>query len=297
LSGLRDLVGVVPAGDLVQAVADRTGYLAELVAERSHEADGRIENIAELVGVAAEYDDVTELLETVALVADADELDGDGTRVSLMTLHTAKGLEFPAVFITGLEDGVFPHVRAIGEPLELEEERRLCYVGITRARRHLALSHAWVRTLWGQRAPTIPSRFLAELPPALVHEIGPARPARLAPRSTTWKRTTRPGDGRRRSGVEATAQSDEGGSDEGGLDETAGRTFGRGWAPGPSGPRQSTGAEGLGLEPGDRIVHDHWGEGVVVRIKGSGDRAQATVRFAEVGEKNLLLSASPLRRA
>ena len=130
-----------------------SGYMAELVAEHSHEADGRIENIAELGGVAGEFDDVVGFLETVALVSDSDEIEGDGTRVSLMTLHTAKGLEFPAVFVVGLEDGIFPHFRSLGEPDELEEERRLFYVGITRARRHLAVSHAWVaHDLWSHPA-------------------------------------------------------------------------------------------------------------------------------------------------
>ena len=128
----------------MQLVADRTGYLAELVAEDTIEAVGRIENVDELVGVAGEYDDLADFLETVSLVADSDELEGDGTRVSLMTLHMAKGLEFPAVFVVGMEDGIFPHSRSLGEPVELEEERRLCYVGITRARRHLSVSHAWV---------------------------------------------------------------------------------------------------------------------------------------------------------
>jgi len=97
-------------------------------------------------------------------VADSDEIDGDGTRVSLMTLHIAKGLEFPAVFLVGLEDGIFPHFRSLGDNAELEEERRLCYVGITRARRFLYLSHAWVRSLWGTTQHNIPSRFLAEIP-------------------------------------------------------------------------------------------------------------------------------------
>ena len=134
----------------------------------SHEADGRIENIFELAGVAAEYEDLAEFLETVALVADADELDSDGTRVNLMTLHTAKGLEFQAVFLTGLEEGIFPHMRTLAEPLELEEERRLCYVGVTRAKQRLYLSHAWRRTLWGSTSHNIPSRFLAEVPAELV---------------------------------------------------------------------------------------------------------------------------------
>src|SRR5580693_7870864 len=172
LGELRPLVQTINPADFVQLVADRTGYLAELVAERTHEADGRIENIAELGSVAGDFDDVVSFLETVALVADADEIETDGTKVSLMTLHTAKGLEFPAVFIVGLEDGVFPHFRSIGEPLELEEERRLLYVGITRARRHLAITHAWTRMLWGRTQHNIPSRFLGEIPEELVRDVG-----------------------------------------------------------------------------------------------------------------------------
>ena len=153
LAELRPLVSTVNPADFVQLVADRSGYMAELVAEHTHESDGRIENLAELASQAGEFDDVVGFLETVALVADSDELDSDGTRVSLMTLHTAKGLEFPAVFVVGLEEGIFPHFRSLSEPSELEEERRLFYVGITRARRHLAISHAWSRTTWG-RTPT-----------------------------------------------------------------------------------------------------------------------------------------------
>ncbi len=129
LAELRPLVQTVNPADFVQLVAERTGYLAELVAEHNHEADGRIENLAELATQAADFDDVMGFLETVALVADSDELDSDGTRVSLMTLHTAKGLEYPAVFVVGLEEGIFPHFRSLSEPSELEEERRLFYVG------------------------------------------------------------------------------------------------------------------------------------------------------------------------
>ncbi len=253
LAELRQVTATVAPGELVQLVAERTGYLDELRAEHSHEADGRIENVAELVGVAAEYDDLAELLETVALVSDTDELDTEATRVSLMTLHTAKGLEFPAVFLVGLEDGVFPHVRALGEPRELEEERRLCYVGITRARRWLYLSHAWVRTLWGRTTHTIPSRFLSEVPAELVRDVG----------------------------------------------AVAGTVFGAGRG-GPAGrprPPAGTGAERLSLRAGEKVVHDHWGEGVVVAAEGEGSKAEATVRFASVGEKRLLLTVTPLRRA
>jgi DNA helicase-2/ATP-dependent DNA helicase PcrA len=172
LAELSRLAETLAPGDLVDAVAHKTGYVAELEAERSHEADGRIENIFELAGVAAEYEDLSEFLETVALVADSDEIDGDGTRVNLMTMHTAKGLEFSAVFLTGLEEGIFPHMRTLAEPLELEEERRLCYVGVTRAKARLYMSHAWRRTLWGNTSHNIPSRFLSEVPSELVHDIG-----------------------------------------------------------------------------------------------------------------------------
>ncbi|MDP1803895.1 MAG: 3'-5' exonuclease, partial [Acidimicrobiales bacterium] len=157
LAGINRLVGLLDElralgrspSDMIEAVLDRTGYIEELRADGGVEANGRLENLAELMGVAREYEQtavdegreasVAEFLETVSLVADADQIPDDSSSVVLMTLHTAKGLEFPAVFLIGLEDGVFPHLRSLGEPDELEEERRLCYVGITRARERLYL--------------------------------------------------------------------------------------------------------------------------------------------------------------
>jgi len=168
-------------GQLIEAVVERTGYAAELEAVETLEAIGRLENIAELEGAAAEYDDLDEFLESVALVSDVDELEADADRASLMTMHTAKGLEFPAVFLVGMEDGVFPHLRALDDPIRLEEERRLAYVGITRARRHLYVSHAWSRTLWGSTSHAIPSRFLSELPDELVRDVGGSSSARTDP--------------------------------------------------------------------------------------------------------------------
>jgi DNA helicase-2/ATP-dependent DNA helicase PcrA len=284
LGELRPLVLTVNPADFVQLVADRTGYMAELVAEHSHEADGRIENIAELGSVAGEFDDVVGFLETVALTANTDELDGDGSQVSLMTLHTAKGLEFPAVFVVGLEDGIFPHFRTLGEPLELEEERRLFYVGITRARRHLAISHAWMRTIWGRTQHNIPSRFLGEIPSELIKDVGLVTTRSERNYSTDrWERNDNRWDRDSSSG---------------------GATFGTGTFRSaealpirPTGPRSSTGAEDLALVAGDEVVHDHWGRGVVIDTKGEGARAQATVDFDSVGKKGLLLSATPLRRA
>jgi DNA helicase II / ATP-dependent DNA helicase PcrA len=220
-------------------------------------------------------------LETVALVADSDELDSDGTRVSLMTLHTAKGLEYPAVFVVGLEEGIFPHFRSLAEPSELEEERRLFYVGITRARQHLAISHAWSRTTWGRTQPAMPSRFVTEVPSHLVEDVGLGSPRRGSGYDTLSGEEHLSGATFAPAVPLATA--------------ARARSGGTGGVGSPN--RGSTGAEDLGLAAGDEVVHDHWGHGVVVSAKGEGSRAQATVDFDSVGKKSLLLTATPLRRA
>jgi DNA helicase-2/ATP-dependent DNA helicase PcrA len=249
----------VPAA-LLEAVLEKTGYRAELEAEHTIESAGRLENVAELVGAAQEAGSLDTFLEEVSLVADADELDDDESKVVLMTLHTAKGLEFPVVFLIGMEDGVFPHLRSLGEPDELEEERRLCYVGITRAKERLYLTHAWCRSLWGQTQYNPPSRFLKEIPDQLVHMV----------------------EGQRR------AQRSLGGRDR--IVESAIRG-------GRSTPVKGSGADRLGLKPGEDVVHGTWGEGVVIEVSGEGDKAQAVVRFPSVGEKRLALSLAPLKRA
>ena len=155
---------------MVEFAAQESGYLAELEEERTVDAQGRIENLQELSGVAAELlardpdAGLNEFLEQVSLVGEQDEYDADESVVTLMTLHTAKGLEFPIVFMVGLEDGIFPHYRSMTDAAALEEERRLAYVGITRARERLYLWHAWSRTLFGQTQYNPPSRFLNEIP-------------------------------------------------------------------------------------------------------------------------------------
>ena len=285
LGGLADLLGLL--GDLraqaadgaapvevLEAVIERTGYARALEAERSVEAAGRLENVGELAGMAGEYQDLDGFLESVSLVADADQVDDDQGRVVLMTLHTAKGLEYPAVFIVGMEDGVFPHQRALGDPDELEEERRLCYVGITRAGRRLYLSHAWCRTLWGTTQYNPPSRFLGEIPEELTTAAdGGYR--RLAAR--TGARPGPAGRAAHRRAVVDAALAD---------------------ARGPVRPvRTGSGAEALGLRAGDDVVHAKWGEGVVLEIVGGGGDAQAVVRFPGLGEKRLLLALAPLKRA
>ncbi|MGH9066674.1 MAG: 3'-5' exonuclease, partial [Acidimicrobiales bacterium] len=279
-----------PAGpaELLEAVLERTGYRAELEADHTVEGAGRLENVGELVGTAAEHSDLAELLESVALVADSDELDGDESKVVLMTLHTAKGLEFPAVFLVGMEDGVFPHLRSLGEPDELEEERRLCYVGITRARRYLHLSHAWCRTLWGSTQFNPPSRFLSEIPAELLVEAEGSdgegrgwRGGRSAHRGSWVGRDQRWGDGG------ATGSSQGRGRDR--LVDAALRSR--------SAPARTSGAERLGLRVGDDVVHGKWGEGVVVDLMGEGEKAEATVRFPGQGDKHLALAWAPLKKA
>ena len=160
---------------MVEFAAQESGYLAELEEDRTVESQGRIENLQELSGVAAELMQrdpdagLAEFLEQVSLVGEQDDYEEEDSAVTLMTLHIAKGLEFPAVFIVGLEDGIFPHYRSMTSTAELEEERRLAYVGITRAQERLYLTHAWSRTIFGQTQFNPPSRFLNELPEALIN--------------------------------------------------------------------------------------------------------------------------------
>ena len=158
-------------GDCCRRRSTDSGYLAELEAEGSVEAAGRIENLGELVGSAREFTRLDEFLEQVALVADTDDLDDDD-HVVLMTLHSAKGSSFPPCSLSGMEEGVFPHSRALTEPTELEEERRLAYVGITRAQQRLFLAHAWSRQLFGSTNYNPPSRFIDEIPAELIDQIG-----------------------------------------------------------------------------------------------------------------------------
>ncbi|HEY4928887.1 MAG TPA: UvrD-helicase domain-containing protein [Acidimicrobiales bacterium] len=277
-------------GELVTAIVERTGYRSELLSEGTIEALGRVENVDELVGVADEYRTLAEFLEAAALVADSDQLDGDGTKVSLMTMHIAKGLEFPAVFLVGMEDGIFPHMRSLGDPVELEEERRLCYVGITRAERHLYVSHAWSRMLWGNTSSNIPSRFLNEIPAELVTDVVVDR---------GWGSAA--GGSNRTVGDFGRSPAAEG------RTGTPGRSvFGSGVSPSEgafdaNGRRRrapaTTGAEELGLEVGDIVVHGQWGEGRIIATGGEGEDAEAEVIFTSVGRKKLLLRMSPVKRA
>jgi DNA helicase-2/ATP-dependent DNA helicase PcrA len=306
IRGFVDLVeqlqSMVDAGEradvVLEQVLTRTGYLKELEDSDDPQDETRVENLAELVAVAREFADdpvvgpsadpadptgpyfdgatpgLRDFLERVALVADSDQVpdapegeDAPGV-VTLMTLHTAKGLEFPVVFLTGLEDGVFPHLRSLGDKTELEEERRLAYVGLTRARRRLYVSRAVVRSAWGAPAHNPASRFVDELPADLVDW------RRTAAEQTSWTRTAFSAP----------------------TSRSAQRRFGAAAARLDAAQKASAGRSVPQLDPGDRVTHDTFGLGTVVAVEGAGDNAVASVDFGSEGVKRLLLRYAPVEK-
>ncbi|MGI8661033.1 MAG: UvrD-helicase domain-containing protein [Thermoleophilaceae bacterium] len=272
---LRDRAQEASVGDLLQEVLDDTGFVAALEAERTIEAQGRLENLEELVGVAREYDasadepSVEEFLQQVALFTATDTISEDDGIVTLMTLHTAKGLEYDIVFMIGNEDGIFPHSRSI-EAGDVEEERRLAYVGITRARRELYLTLARTRALYGGRGWNVPSRFLGEVPAELT-------------------------DAAEQPGARAAASSWSGrGAGSGGW---GGAHGGGGSQPAPAGSWPSgNGAEAqASFVVGDDVVHAKFGEGVVTGLDTRG--GLVVVRFARDGsERQLMADFAPLKK-
>ncbi|MEU1020179.1 DNA helicase PcrA [Streptomyces sp. NPDC005898] len=293
---MEDLRTIVESGAgpavVLEAVLERTGYLAELQASTDPQDETRIENLQELAAVALEFEQenaqgnarpegeegaaapagtLSDFLERVALVADSDQIpdeedDGSGV-ITLMTLHTAKGLEFPVVFLTGMEDGVFPHMRSLGQVKELEEERRLAYVGITRARERLYLTRSSMRSAWGQPSYNPPSRFLEEIPDTHLD----------------WKR---------KGSVGPLASSGPAGGIASSLSSSRSRTGGaQGFA-----TRRASEKPVVSLAVGDRVTHDQFGLGTVVGVKGTGANAEATVDFGEPKPKRLLLRYAPVEK-
>jgi DNA helicase-2/ATP-dependent DNA helicase PcrA len=270
---------------LLEVAMNNSGYITELEQEATVEAAGRLENISELIGSAAEFTQVEEFLEQVALVADTDDLDAEN-HIVLMTLHSAKGLEYPVVFLVGCEEGIFPHNRALLDPAELEEERRLAYVGLTRARERLLVSHAWQRMLFGQSQYNPPSRFLAEVPAELFDRQGNVDSGsdhgRVFGRtSTDWNDAELPAYKRR--------NDDD--------DDSFGRSYGRRAERAVRTAAEPRNTDHLvGLKPGDDVMHAVFGEGVVIEIKGTGDKTEVTVRFRDKGTKHLALAWAPLTK-
>jgi DNA helicase-2/ATP-dependent DNA helicase PcrA len=282
MASLREKVeeGAGPA-EVLEAILERTGYLAELQDSTDPQDESRAENLQELVAVAHEYESletgevdeadgvvptsaVTGFLERVALVADADQIPGEheGGLITLMTLHTAKGLEFPVVFLTGLEEGVFPHTRALGNMQELEEERRLAYVGITRARQRLYFSRAVLRSAWGAPAYNPESRFISEVPQHLVEWEREAPAPSSTAFGTQTPALTASANKARRSGFKSLG---------------------------------SSGREPISVAAGDRVIHDTYGLGTVLSVEGrTGEHA--TVDFGSEGVRKLVLAFAPLQK-
>jgi DNA helicase-2/ATP-dependent DNA helicase PcrA len=309
---VEELQSMVDAGEradvILESVLARSGYLDELEASDDPQDGTRLENLAELVAVAREFADdpqagpsadpsdvnagavtpgLSDFLERVALVADTDQIpdapdpdnpEDDGGMVTLMTLHTAKGLEFPTVFLTGLEDGVFPHSRSLDDGNELEEERRLAYVGVTRARERLYLSRALMRSAWGAPAHNPGSRFLGEVPDELVDW------RRTEADQVQWQRP----DLSRTTGLGAQGL---------GQPTSAGRrNFSAAAARADAAAKSKPAREVPSLAPGDRVAHDTFGLGTVVTVEGVADKAVASIDFGSEGVKRLLLRYAPVEK-
>jgi ATP-dependent DNA helicase UvrD/PcrA len=257
-----------PVSIAIGKMLDRSGYLQDLREDRSEDSEARIENLAELVSAAREYEtrepepSLTGFVDRLSLLSDVDEEEGArDARIWLMTLHSAKGLEFPMVILAGLEEGLFPHSRSSDDEEELEEERRLCYVGMTRARQRLVLTGAARRRIFGEYQASQPSRFIEELPATLVDRIAPSFSSSSAYQGNFphYEFRTNPyGRGRRVKEAEpAYAYEDE--------DQTTGMT----------------------LRPGMRVRHPHFGVGSVISVEALDDDTKLVVRFAAVGQKTL----------
>ena len=309
---IMDDLAVVAEGsgpaEALEAVLEQTGYLEMLRSSNDPQDESRVENLAELVAVVRDFmkdnpeGTLTDFLERVALVADADSIpeapsDAEGVdmahregMVTLMTLHTAKGLEFPVVFLTGMEHGIFPHQRSLTDEKELAEERRLAYVGLTRARQRLYLTRAEYRSLWGQAQYNPASQFLEEIPGNLVD----------------WKR-----EGIKRASFEsfggrnnfATSRYESGsywgaGSGAGGGGRLSGAPEVHTLSTAPvarAKGRVQPNKEIIALSVGDKVTHGTFGQGVVLALEGAGDKTVAKVKFADA-EKRLLLRYAPLTK-
>ena len=298
--------------DILEEVLDRTGYLAELRRSEDPQDASRVENLAELHSVAGAFaadapgGTLADFLERVALVADSDQVPAEGERggqVTLMTVHTAKGLEFPAVFVTGMEDGTFPHQRSLGDESELEEERRLAYVAITRARERLYLTRAAVRSAWGTPQEMPPSRFLDDIPAELLD-------VRRAATSGERMRASYGGSygsGSYGSGAYGRSRRSEG-RDPWGERDAGAFGSGRGGAPARTAGARTVTRMGvtpaakpaeekpvLSLKVGDRVKHATLGAGTVTGVEGEGPRTVARIRFG-MAEKRLLVRMAPMEK-
>ncbi len=283
--------------EILKFILDRTGYIKVLETEDTPESLARVENLHELVNAAMDSRDrgetLDQFLDHAALVSEADDYD-ERAQLTLMTLHAAKGLEFPLVFLVGLEEGLFPHSRTLNAPDELEEERRLCYVGMTRAMDALVLSRASYRRRWGTDQPeaSVPSRFLEEVPSHLMEDLGSPRSTRRDYRDSHYDYANE--DQRPR--YERARRTTYTGPAYNSIDNIAeffasrGKAFKR--------PKMEVAAAGkVGFRPGQRVRHPKYGEGIVFQREGDGEDAKITVQFSRFGLKKLVEKYAQLERA
>ena len=266
----------VPVKQLLDDVLLKTGYLEELQSSKDPQDESRVENLKEMLSVTEEFavkcerngeePTLENFLADVALVADIDDAELGEEAVTLMTLHSAKGLEFPDVFLVGMEEGIFPHSRTLMDENEIEEERRLCYVGITRAEKHLFLSNARTRTIYGRTQDYTPSRFLQEVPRNLVHVIKRPVVQRQAMTSQVHKPTAK--------------------ENANWFEQHKASFF----------PRESSAAAGCSFHVGDKVMHKKWGAGTIVTAKAADDGQEVTVAFAGGGIRSLLTKYAKLEK-
>jgi DNA helicase-2/ATP-dependent DNA helicase PcrA len=313
VEGFRAPGGPASIPEILKFLIDRTGYIKELEKEATPDSLARIDNLRELVNAAMDSRDrgetLAEFLDHAALVSDVDTYDPRGT-VTLMTLHSAKGLEFGLVFLMGMEEGLFPHSRSFNDPDQMEEERRLCYVGMTRAMDHLVLSNARYRRRYGTDMPdaTVPSRFLEEVPPQLLEELGTSRTRAAASyqsadygdRHYSYEDEDQSAPSSVSQQATARAKPKNGGYSGpkyNSIDNIAdffasrGKKFSR-----PQVPVEKP-ASGGSFRPGQRVKHPKYGEGVVYRREGEGENAKITVQFPRFGLKKLVEKYAHLERA
>lgn len=276
---LMSCQNTLPIADFVDKVMRDSGYLAELEVDSDPLAPNRIENLKELVSDAKKFaeteveNSLEDFLSRVSLLTDSDKAEDGDDQVTVMTLHSAKGLEFPIVFLAGLEEGIFPHVRTLMDEREIEEERRLCYVGITRAERKLYISNARQRMIYGNIVCYSPSRFLDEIPPELMERYAPARPSHAAPV------------------------------------QMQNRPFGAATMPPKPAPKpqmtllkdpipntNNAKPQNANWKAGEKVYHAKWGTGTIVAVTGTGNNMQLSIAFPNEGIKKLLAQMAPISR-
>jgi DNA helicase II / ATP-dependent DNA helicase PcrA len=283
INSMKERIHVATPSELIQEVMEKSGYVSELIADGSDEAEERRRNLQELVNAGLQYQeendegDLEGFLASAALASDADSKDTAADRVTLMTLHSSKGLEFPVVCLVGLEQGLFPSYRSLDDPASLEEERRLCYVGITRAKERLFISHASERRLWGgMREPAMPSVFLSELPEGLVQGDVPRSGGAALRREQRLERLTR------------VDRNDSQRVASGGASGAPANAVRR---------RQAGPAPGKSWSVGDQVVHASFGVGEITHTFGSGEKVSIAVKFAGMGPKILDPRLAPIEPA